>query len=452
MKNIFLIISLIFVLPSLIFSQNSASLLVEGSAPLIIKDKGTVLMEAKPEEAGMSSERLARLDQHIEKFVADGIVPGGVFMIARKGKTIYYKNFGHTSLDKSSAYKKDDIFRLASMTKAFTTVGIMQLYERGMLGLDDPIMYYIPAFATAQVLDQYNEADTTFTSTPTNRPITVRHLLTHTSGITYGSFNPGKIEAIYTKVGANGFGLSHHSMNTGEMADQIAKAPLIFQPGEKYMYGLNMEVLGRIIEVVSGMPLNQYFKENIFDPLSLEDTRFYLPPSKHDRLVPVFTMGQDGVPVMASDTEFGEILKYPMSPDNNHYAGGGGLSGTAMDYAVFIQALLNDGKYPGGRLLSRKSIDVMTSDQMISLNQKGTGYSKIPGITFGLGFALVTDEGQAASHKSPGTYEWGGVFNTKFFIDQEEDLIFVGMTQIVPFSRPDFWSKMYAIIYGAIED
>jgi CubicO group peptidase (beta-lactamase class C family) len=213
-----------------------------------------------------------------------------------------------------------------------------------------------------------------------------------------------------------------------------------------------MEILGRIIEVVSGKALNVYFKANIFDPLGMKDTYFYVPKSKQDRLVPIYTFNKEKKIIMAMDTDFGPAMEYPKMKDNNHYAGGGGASGTAIDYAIFLQALINDGKYNGKRILSRKSIEVMTADQMILLNQKGKGYSKTPGITYGLGFALTTKQGNAVSHKSSGTYEWGGFFNTKFFIDPQEELVFVGMTQIIPFYRGDFWLKTYAILYGAIED
>ncbi len=434
-KPIYILVVIIF-LQTVLFAQNSAQ----------------VLLETVSDNTGISVERLSLLDKHIEKFVNEGNVPGGVFTIVRKGKTVYHKSFGYRTLDKKVPYKKDDIFRLASMTKAFTVVSIMQLYERGKLGLDDPIFYYIPAFAKMAVLDKFNKADSSFTTIETKKKITIRHLLTHTSGITYGGFNPGKIQAVYIKSGINDFGLSHSKMTTKQMVNQIAKAPLIFEPGEKYMYGLNMEVLGRIIEVVSEKPLNEYFRTNIFEPLNMKDTYFYLPKSKQDRLVPVYSYNKEKKIVMASATDFGSFTQYPKMKDNNHYAGGGGASGTAADYTVFIQMLLNDGKYNGKRILSRKSVEVMTSDQLIILNHKGMGYSKTPGITYGLGFALITEQGRAISHKSPGTYEWGGVFNTKFFIDPEEELIFVGMTQIVPFHRGDFWKKMYAILYGAIED
>lgn len=437
MKKSILLILLFTLFQSFLFAQDS-----NFNPPSIAKVQNM---------SGISKDKLKRLDQHIESFINQGHVPGGVFVIARKGKIIYNKSFGHRSLDKKRKYRENDIFRLASMTKAYTAVSIMQLYEQGKLRLDDPIFYYIPAFKQSAVLDQFNEVDSSFTTKPVNRPITIRHLLTHTSGITYGVFNPGKIQAVYEKVGANNFGLSSDK-TTEEMANTLAKVPLIFQPGEKYMYGLNMEVLGRIVEVVSGKKLNQYFKENIMNPLGIEDTGFYLPKSKHDRLVPVYTYDEKGKMIMAADTESGGMLEYPkMNDDKNHYAGGGGMSGTAMDYMVFIQALLNKGEYGGNRILSRKTIEVMTSDQLILLNKKGTGYSKIPGITFGLGFAVKTSEGIAHDSKSAGTYEWGGLFNTKFFIDPEEELVFVGMTQVVPFQRNDFWDKMYAIIYSSIE-
>lgn len=409
------------------------------------------LAQAAPAEVGMSAKRLALLDAHIQKYIGEGTMPGGVFLIARKGKTVYYKNFGHTGLDKKDAYQKDDIFRLASMTKAVTTVSIMQLFEQGKLGLDDPIFYYIPGFAKTQVLDTFNPADSSYTTVPLERPVTIRHLLTHSSGISYGAFNPGKIQAIYEKNNANQFGLSHPTMTTAQMAEQIAKAPLIYQPGTQYMYGLNMEILGRIVEVVSGMPLNQYFKKNVFDPLGMDDTRFYLAKDKHDRIVPIYTYNKEKQMIMA-DKSSGIDPDYPMFADNNHYAGGGGLSGTTMDYAKFIQALCNGGSYKGVRILGRKTIDVMTSDQLIRQNENGKGFSQKPGLTYGLGFSLKTAAGQAINPKSPGTYEWGGAFNTKFFIDPAEELTFVGMTQIIPFVRPDFWDKLYAIIYGAIEE
>lgn len=419
------------------------------SETISITPKG--LAKVAPEKVGMSQKFLDILDGHIEQYVAEGSMPGGEFLIARKGQVVYHKSFGHQDVDKTKPYQNGDIYRLASMTKAVTTVSIMQLFEQGKLGLDDPIFYYIPAFRQSKVLETFNEADSSFTTVPVERPITIRHLLTHTSGIVYGVFEPGKMGAIYTKQNAMGFGLYHEEMSTEEMANTIATVPLKFQPGTQYNYGLNMEILGRIVEVVSGTPLNQYFRKNIFDPLGMDDTYFYLPPDKQDRLVPVYTYDENRKLITGSGVLNGMNADYPKSKDNNHYAGGGGLSGTAMDYAKFIQALGNEGTYNGTRILGRKAIEVMTSDQLILLNQKGTGFSQRPGLTYGLGFSLKTDQGAAWTAKSPGTFEWGGAFNTKFFIDPEEELIFVGMTQIIPFTRPDFWDRMYSVVYGAVE-
>jgi len=337
------------------------------------------------------------------------------------------------------------------MTKALTTVSIMQLYEQGKLGLDDPIHYYLPAFKKMTIVDQFNEADSTFTTRPATRPITIRHLLTHSSGIIYGSFARGKFNIIYNKYNMINVGLSHDQWSTQEMLDQLAKVPLAFEPGEKYNYGLNMEVLGGIIQAISGLSLSDYFQKNILTPLGMKDTHFYLPADKHKRLVPVHTLDKEGKMMMVEgDTK--QVLAYPKQIGRDHFAGGGGLSSTAIDYAIFIQALLNNGIYNGQRILSRNTIETMTSNQLILLNKAGKGYSQSPGLTYGLGFALMTEEARGLGPKSPGTYEWSGYFNTKFFIDPEEELIFVGMTQIVPFVRGDFWDRMYAIIYASIED
>jgi len=409
-----------------------------------------VLKENQPEKVGMSSERLEKLDDFIQKYIDEKKVPGGVFLVARKGNIVYNKSFG-TSNDQKKAYNKNDIFRIASMTKAITTVSIMQLYEQGELGLDEPVSKYIPAFKNQQVLDSFNKTDSSYTTVKTNRPVTIRHLLTHTSGISYGGFNPGEIQIIYNKFQLNEVGLSHPTWSTEEMANRIAKAPLVFQPGEKFMYGLNMDVLGRVIEVISGVGLDEYFKQNIFEPLGMEDTYFYLPENKHSRLVPVYNQTKEGFILAKEQSDFGG-LNYPKAKGLTNFAGGGGLSSTALDYARLIQALVNNGQYNGFQLLGRNTIEVMSSDQMIELNKRGTGYSKTPGLTYGLGFALRTKDAKGLSSKSPGTYEWGGYFNTKFFIDPQEELIFVGMTQIVPFYYGDFWNKMYALIYGSIVD
>ncbi len=412
-----------------------------------------VLTEGAPAIVGMSDKKLALIDQFIQDYVNKWYIPGGVFLIARDNQIVYYKNFGFRTTDKKAAYQKDDIFRIASMTKAVTSVAIMQLYEQGKLGLDDPVQNYIPAFKNSKVLDQFNEKDSSYTSVPAKSPITIRQLLTHSSGIVYGAFSQGALRAIYAKKGLMDVGLSHAKMTTEEFINRLAEVPLAFHPGEKYTYGLNMDVLGRVVEVVSGSKLSDYFRKNIFEPLGMKNTFFYLPKEKQAKLVPIYLQKEDGTLEMATNTGgISSAMDYPLQADNNHYAGGGGLSSTALDYATFIQALLNNGHYNGKRILSRKTVEVMTADQMIRLNQDGKGYSRKPGETFCLGFSLITDQGKGISVKSPGTYEWGGYFNTKFFIDPKEQLIFVGMTQILGARHGELWDRLTAIMYSSIED
>lgn len=412
-----------------------------------------VLTEGAPALVGMSDKKLAMIDQFIQDYVNKGYIPGGVFLIARDNQIVYYKNFGFRSTDKKLAYQKDDIFRIASMTKAVTSVAIMQLYEQGKLGLDDPVHNYIPAFKDSKVLDQFSEKDSSYTVVPAKSPITIRQLLTHTSGIVYGAFSQGALRAIYAKKGLMEVGLSHPKMTTEEFINRLAEVPLAFHPGEKYTYGLNMDILGRVVEVVSGSKLSDYFRKNIFEPLGMKNTFFYLPKEKQAKLVPIYLQKEDGTLEMATNTGgISSGMDYPLQADNNHYAGGGGLSSTALDYATFIQALLNNGFYNGKRILSRKTVEVMTADQLIRLNQEKKGYSQKPGETFCLGFSLITDQGKGISVKSPGTFEWGGYFNTKFFIDPKEQLIFVGMTQILGARHGELWDRLTALMYASIED
>ncbi|MFY9151801.1 MAG: serine hydrolase domain-containing protein, partial [Prolixibacteraceae bacterium] len=287
---------------------------------------------------------------------------------------------------------------------------------------------------------------------PVKSPVTLRQLLTHTSGIAYGDFYPGKIQAVYAKHNMLGVGLSHENWTTEEFINRLAEVPLAFQPGDHFLYGLNMDVLGRVIEVVSGEKLSDYFRKHIFEPLGMKDTYFYLPKEKQSRLVPIYGYNAEGKLETLKHAGLAENIDYPKNTDIGHYAGGGGLSSTAMDYAIFIQALLNNGKYNNQQILGRKTIEMMTSDQMISLNKLGKRISQKPGETFCLGFSLLTPEGNGINSKSPGTYEWGGYYTTKFFIDPKEDLIFVGMMQIHGFRHGEFYDRLTAILYGAIED
>ncbi len=410
---------------------------------------GQQLTEATTQDVAINSQRLQQVDQLIENAIDQKWLPGGVFLIARKGKIIFHKSFGKRA--PQQPYQNQDIFRIASMTKAITVVAVMQLFEQGKLGLDDPLHWYLPAYKEMTILDEFNADDSSHTTKPASKPITIRQLLTHTSGITYGDFNPGKISVVYGKYDMLGVGLAHETWNNQEFIDRLAQVPLVFEPGERYLYGLNMDVLGRVVEVITSKTLNEYFQDHIFTPMGMEDTHFYLPKSKHKRLVPLYTATEEG-PKLSNQGGLARALDYPLSKDKGMYAGGGGLSSTAEDYARFIQMLLNRGKYNSNQILAPQTVDLIRSDQIISLNREGKGFTNIPGITFGLGFAVFTEEAAGFSPKSPGTYEWGGYFNTKYFIDPQEELIFVGMTQILPFPQQHFWDRLYAVIYASLED
>ncbi|MEQ9220074.1 MAG: serine hydrolase domain-containing protein [Cyclobacteriaceae bacterium] len=410
----------------------------------------TQLTTGSPQSVNMSADHLNFMDAVIQEYIENEWIPGGVFLVARRGKIVYFKSFGDKSDKRGDTYQNDDIFRIASMTKAVTTVSIMQLYEQGKLRLDDPVSDFIPAFKDMTVLESVDSLDSTYTAVEAEKPITIRHLLTHTSGITYGY--EADLSKVYTKAGLPRAGLSSKDWSSERFINELATLPLAFHPGEKYSYGLNMDVLGRVVEVISGQSLSDYFRKNIFDPLEMNDTWFYLPKNIQDRLVDVNQQQEAGFKIMDGDAYSGPDHQYPLSEDHPFYAGGGGLSSTAMDYAKFIHTLLGGGSYGDTRILGKKTIEVMTADQMILLNEQGKGYSKTPGITYCLGFSLTTEKGGGQGPKSPGTYGWGGYFNTNFYIDPREELIFVGMTQIEFSKKGGLWDRLAAVIYGSMND
>ena len=399
----------------------------------------------KPAPAVKKMVDVSKVDAFIQEHVDKGIIPGGTFYAAYKGEVIYHKSFG----DKvpGMGYTNSDIYRMASMTKAVTSTAILQLYERGKLKLDDPVEKYIPAFANPVVLDKLNPVDSSYTTKPATRSITIRHLLTHTAGIYYGSFATGDLRAAYMKNGIDQFGLAIPGITTLQIANMIAKAPLAHNPGEKWTYGLNMDVLGAVVEVVSGQQLDEYFEENIFKPVGMMNTGFHIGKEKHRNIVPVYTYNEEGKMIIDEN----ELLMYPAGPDEGGYFGGGGLSGTAEDYGMFVQMLLDKGKAKGGQVLSRHTAELMTTDQIGHLNLQGAGMSPIPGMSFCLGSGLVNDMGAGIGPHKPGSYFWGGVFNSKWWVDQEEELVFVGMTNILPFPHDDFWDRLYPVLYAGLD-
>ena len=379
------------------------------------------LTEAPPASGGVSAERLARIDSTLEKAVANGTIPGAVALVARKGKIVYHKAFGKADNESNRALKRDDIFRIASQSKAITATAVMMLWEEGRFRLDDPVSKYIPEFRNMQVLKSYNDKDGSWTGEPVKREITIRQLLTHTSGLGYGQIDADeRFKKIYEKAGVVDL-FTTEKVTIGESVKRLARLPLHHHPGEKYTYSEGLDVLGYLIEVVSGMPFDRFLKNRLFDPLGMVDTGFYLPAEKAGRLVSIQKLDKGRwvrYPVTFYDPE------YPIKGAKSFFSGGAGLCSTARDYATFLQMYLNGGKLNGVRILSRTTIRTIMQPQVpkeIWANEN---------TQYGLVFGLLTEKGVAAGGMgSAGTFDWGGYFNTQYFADPVEGIIGLIMKQ-----------------------
>lgn len=384
--------------------------------------KSPVLTEASPESVGMSSERIARIDQMCADAVADGTIPGAVALIARNGKIVHWKAYGMADKQKGKAMKRDDIFRIASQSKAITSTAVMMLWEEGKFQLDDPISKYIPEFKNPKVLKSFRYSDTTYTIVPAKSEITIRHLLTHTSGLGYGAIDGNEqMKMIYQKAGTVDL-FTTEEVTIKEIVKKLATLPLHHNPGEKYTYSVGIDVLGYFIEVISGMPFDQFLRTRIFDPLGMNDTWFYLPENKVNRLVTIQRKNSDGQWERFPNTFY--ETDYPVKGAKTFFSGGAGLSSTAKDYATFLQMYLNGGEMNGVRLLSRTTVDVILS------NHIGNIWGENSDKYHGLAFSVVTETGGAKGGlTSEGTFEWGGYFNTQYFADPKEKLIGIIMKQ-----------------------
>lgn len=374
-----------------------------------------------PAKVGVSSERLARIDRMCEEAVREGQVPGVVALVARHGRIVYHKSFGMADNEAGRTLQRDDIFRIASQSKAITATAVMMLWEQGLFRLDDPISRWIPEFKNPQVLKTYDEAAGTWTSEPARREITLRDLLTHTSGLGYGVIDgDARFRKMYEKAGVVDL-FTTDAVTIGESVRRLAQLPLHHHPGEKYTYGEGLDVLGRFIEVVSGQPFDAFLRDRLFGPLGMKDTGFYLPASKAARLVPVQKPeGSKWVryPVTFYDPD------YPVKGARSFFSGGAGLCSTARDYATFLQMYLNGGEIHGVRILSRTTIDVIMAEQ-VARNLWG-GDQRHYGLAFGV---LDAKGAQRGGDGSEGTFDWGGYFNTQYFADPKEGTIGILMKQ-----------------------
>ncbi len=398
----------------------------------------TSLQQASPESVSVSSDRLSRIDVMIQQGIDSGWIAGAAGFIARDGKIVYNKAFGFSDIENKTILKNDDIFRIASQTKAITSIAAMMLFEEGKFLLDDPISKYIAEFSNPQVIDKFNPADTTFTAIKAKREVTVRDLLTHTSGIDYAGIGSATMNAVYAKAGIP-TGFVSEKLIIGEKIRVLGKLPLIHNPGERFTYGLNSDVLGYLVEVWSGETLDNYFRKHIFEPLEMNDTYFYIPEAKKERLVKV-TLEDGNKPLGVATDGF---VNYPLA-DGTYYSGGAGLSSTTLDYAKFLQMLLNNGIYNGRRLLARRTVELITANQIGDLR---LGRDK-----FGLGFQITTTEGQTRFGISEGSFSWGGYFSTNYWADPKERLVCLLFIQQFPMSHGEIHDKFKTMVYQAITD
>jgi CubicO group peptidase (beta-lactamase class C family) len=400
------------------------------------------LPSASPEKLGFSSERLARIGPVIKGEIERGQYPGAVILAARKGRIVYFESFGQLDPASGKPMTKDAIFRLYSMTKPYTSVAAMMLVEEGRLRLTDPVSKYIPSFAKLEVSVASIDPSTgavRYSNVAADREITIQDLLRHTSGFVYSGFTAhARVKEVYTKEN-----VGWQDVTPAEQIERLAKVPLAHQPGTTFEYGLSVDVLGRVIEAISGMPLGQFIRERIFVPLGMTDSAFFVPKEKLDRLAqPFATDPATGTPI--------KLVNVTVPPKND--AGGAGSVGTAADYARFLQMVLNGGQLDGVRLLSRTTVKYMTSDHLGDMKSSGL-VALPPAIGFGLGFAVRRQTGLADVTGTAGEYYWAGAAGTGFYVDPQEELICILMTQAMPGTPRRYDRYLFKqLVYQAISD
>jgi CubicO group peptidase (beta-lactamase class C family) len=401
------------------------------------------LTPVKPESVGLSSERLERIATAVQRGIDDKRVAGAVTLVVRHGHVAWMKSQGMLDREAGKPMRSDAMFRICSMSKPITTVAVMMLYEEGKFLLEDPVSKYLPEFKNPKVLVKPASGDPY--TIPATHEITIRDLLRHTSGITY-NWNDD-LGALYEKANV-ATGLLQYDGTIADSVQRLAAQPLLFNPGDKWEYSLGIDVLGRLVEVLSGKPLDEFFRTRIFEPLGMNDTYFYPPENKLDRLATAYTYYDDKGLNRFPDTPIREgtfvySADYPYKGPKKLFSGGAGLVSTAMDYARFCQMMLDDGKAGNVRLLSRKSVELMTHDQLGKISST---------MAFGLGFGIEGEKGPLQELGSVGEYNWGGFFFTGFTIDPKEQMIVIFMAQLHPTGGLTLDRRVHELAYQAIND
>lgn len=392
---------------------------------------GQQLRSDLPENNGMSSERLSNIDNVFTNYVDSQKLPGMVILVARNGKIVYHKSFGMSDVENKVPMTNDKIFRIASQTKAVVSVGIMMLQEEGKLLLSDSLATYIPEFRNSKVAVSKRKKG--YRVVKAKRPIRIRDLLTHTAGVGYG-FGPAASQ--WKKADLQGWYFAHKNESILESVREMAKLPMDAHPGEAFVYGYSTDILGAVIEEISGKSLDVFLKERIFDRLGMVDTHFYLPAEKTSRLSVVYNQ-EDNKIVRADDDGEEESQGHYVVGPRKSFSGGAGLLSTSDDYARFLQMLLNGGIYNDSRILSRKSVELMIADQMNGDHYNGVRFPWDWGTGFGLGFSITNHLGDRGVLGSVGEFGWGGAYHSNYFVNPEEKLLAVYFTQVVPITLDD---------------
>ena len=406
------------------------------TAPLLAQE----LPRATPEEVAMSSERLDGLTGAFQEYVEEGRLPGAVVTVVRHGRVVYSEAFGRRDREADARMQTDAIFRIASQTKALVSVGIMMLEEEGALLISDRLSKHLPAFANTTVAVPTEAGG--YEVVGANREITLRDLLTHTAGISYGD-GPGSDR--WSAAQITGWYFAHRDEPVRATVDRMAELPFPAQPGEQWVYGYNTDVLGAVIEAVSGQTLEVFLQRRILDPLDMRDTHFYLPSDKRARLAAVYSLRNGEHLTRAPDGPGMQTQGQYVDGPRKSFSGGAGLLSTARDYSRFLQMLLNGGELEGVRLLSPTSVDLMTKNHVADLFPS-------PGMGFGLGFEVRLDVGAAGQHGSVGEFGWGGAYHSTYWVDPVEELVVAYFTQVIPAAGLDDQDRLRALVYSAITE
>jgi CubicO group peptidase (beta-lactamase class C family) len=406
-----------------------------------------IKVDAEPAEVGLDADRLARIDRHYRRYVDEGRLAGLTVVVTRRGRVAHLSHHGRRDLESGAPVTDDTLWRIYSMTKPITSVAAMMLYEQGALELTDPISRWIPAFADARV---YKAGPAQGASTvPATEPVRVWHLLTHTSGLTYGFHHAHPVDEMYRTAGYE-FG-APDGVDLEAACDAFARFPLLFQPGTEWNYGVSTDVLGRVVEAVSGQPLDAFFAEHILGPLGMDETVWSVGPDDVDRLATLYLAGRDG---LVTNRTLGEAATRPPTL----FAGGGGLVSTAGDYHRFTQMLLRGGELDGARLLGPRTVAYMTRNHLpdgVDLETFGRpifAESSYRGVGFGLGFSVVDDVAAGKLLTSAGEYAWGGMASTAFYVDPAEEVTAMFFTQFLPSSTYPIRSRLRTLVQQAIVD